>query len=236
MNGRYQVWHRVRAHPVLPWQCRIQLQLQTHHANQSWQPRKMDPRSDRFPGQMQLAFGVSVTGNTKETSFACFQRDMNAQSSVGPRQSLLKTLGSMHNAWLGCETEGDSFLPERGPRDAEAGRLQVPVQALQPSKRGAHRPWSPTAWVAAVDSSQGYRERHERQWPCAPSAPLDVAAVCVSDVSWCPELSGLPLGEKSLKVICSFLCTRNRGSSVLQDRPPSVGGCTDVGMRLHNIQ
>ena len=58
-------------------------------------------------GQKRLALGTSVTEDSKETTLEYFRRDMHAQSSDGPRQSLLKTWLAIHNAWFGFEGEGD---------------------------------------------------------------------------------------------------------------------------------
>ena len=44
-------------------------------------------------GRKRLALGAAVTEDSKETALEYFRQDMHAQSSGGPRQSLLKTLG-----------------------------------------------------------------------------------------------------------------------------------------------
>ena len=158
-------------------------------------------------GQVQLAPGASVTENTKETSLACSQRDMNAQSSVGLRQSLLKTWVKMHNARFGYETEGDG-----SPRPFPLTVFSLHAVGAM-LKQGGYgnasnfysrakehialgHPWSEQLQLTV-------RKANASVTTACQSAPLDLTAVWASDVSWCLELPGLQLFIVSGSSFCA---------------------------------
>ena len=213
MKGKVQLSQQWRVRPVHPQQARSVLQLHTRHVSRSLPTGRMRLHFSRPPG---VRSSCSVTENSKETTLAHFRRDMHAQSSVGPRQSLLKTWIALHNAWFGqedCEDGAPRPFPLTvfslhvvGAMLKQGGYRSVANYYSRAKEEHIARghPWSELLQMTVRKATSSITRGIG---PACQSSPLDLAAVWSCDVPWCPDAPGLPLGGKLLVEACSSLLT-----------------------------
>ena len=144
------------------------------------------------------------------------QKDMNAQSAVASRESLLKTWLQFHQTWCG---QGRGFT-DVDPFPLTVLKIYAVGSLL---KAGGYR--SPANYMSRAEEEHvvrgcGWDDQlalavrktttsiTRGMGPGRQSSPLDLSRVWCCDIPWRSEIPGCPLGGKDLIVAGSFFCVR----------------------------